>query len=29
MWFDKICWRGIPWCIAVHVWLGCLPLSMF
>jgi hypothetical protein len=22
MWFDKICWRGIPWCIMVHVWLG-------
>jgi hypothetical protein len=32
MWFDKRCWRGIPWCIMVHVWLGqldCLPLSMF
>jgi hypothetical protein len=30
MWFDKRCWRGIPWCIMVHVWLGeldCLPLS--
>jgi hypothetical protein len=22
MWFDKRCWRGIPWCIMVHVWLG-------
>jgi hypothetical protein len=22
MWFDKICWRDIPWCIMVHVWLG-------
>jgi hypothetical protein len=22
MWFDKKCWRGIPWCIMVHVWLG-------
>jgi hypothetical protein len=21
MWFDKRCWRGIPWCITVHVWL--------
>jgi hypothetical protein len=32
MWFDKRGWRGIPWCIMVHVWLGeldCLPLSMF
>jgi hypothetical protein len=22
MWLDKRCWRGIPWCIMVHVWLG-------
>jgi hypothetical protein len=22
MWFDKRCWRGILWCIMVHVWLG-------
>jgi hypothetical protein len=32
MWFNKRCWRGIPWCIMVHVWLGeldCLLLSMF
>jgi hypothetical protein len=21
MWFDKICWRDIPWCIMVHAWL--------
>jgi hypothetical protein len=32
MCFDKRYWRGIPWCIMAHVWLGeldCLPLSMF
>jgi hypothetical protein len=22
MWFDKRCWRGIPWCIVVRAWLG-------
>jgi hypothetical protein len=22
MWFDKRCWRGIPWCIMVHARLG-------
>jgi hypothetical protein len=22
MWFDKRCWRGFPWRIMVHVWLG-------
>jgi hypothetical protein len=21
-WFDKWCWRGTPWCIMVHAWLG-------
>jgi hypothetical protein len=20
--FDERCWRGIPWCIMVHAWLG-------
>jgi hypothetical protein len=32
MCFDDKCWRGIPWCIMVHVWLGelnYLPLIMF
>jgi hypothetical protein len=22
LWFDERCWRGIPWCIMVHAWLG-------